>query len=175
MRMARLLLEQGADVNVQDKQGATVLHLLAADPDAGPLVRFLIRNKADFRARDHEGQAPLHRAVTAGNLPLVSVLLDAGTRADALDGEGRSSLHLAIEAMTGLHNTGPPGMNSVGELVRVARPSPVHEKIAYLLLRAGADIHCGDKRGRTPLGMARELGLHGVVELLTTSRPERRP
>ncbi len=172
MRMARFLLEQGADVNAQDKDGATVLHLLAADPDAGPLVRLLIQRKADFRARDHQGQAPLHRAATAGAVPLVALLLEAGTRADALDGEGRTPLHLAIEAMTGWESTRPM-MNNGGELVRVPKPSPPHEKVVSLLLRAGADIHREDKRGRTPLGLAREFGLPSVVEQLTARKGAR--
>ncbi|HYO52019.1 hypothetical protein [Archangium sp.] len=55
------------------------------------------------------------------------------------------------------------------------RPSSSHEQVVSLLLRAGADIHRKDKRGRTSLGMARQLGLHGVVEQLPANRPDRRP
>jgi ankyrin repeat protein len=170
LAMARLLLEQRADVNARDGKGVTVLHLLAAQPDSGRLVRFLIQHKAEVRARDHQGRTPLHHAVMAGAVPLVPVLLDRGARVDALDGDGRTSLHLAIEAMTTWANTGPPAMNSIGPLVRVARPSPPHEQLVSLLLRAGADIHRKDKKGMTPLGMARELSLHGVVEQLTAGQ-----
>ena len=62
------LLELGADPNLQDKDGRTVLHLAVDDQDLDIVMQLLI-HAADPNLADHRGIYPLHLAV------LVSVII----------------------------------------------------------------------------------------------------
>ena len=57
-QMAKLLLENKANVNAPDKTSATPLHR-AAGADEVNLVQLLLSHKADTAARDKEGRTPL--------------------------------------------------------------------------------------------------------------------
>jgi ankyrin repeat protein len=55
---AKLAVEQGADVNVADKEGQTALHLATA-AGADPIVQLLADNGANLNAKNKLGQSPL--------------------------------------------------------------------------------------------------------------------
>ena len=60
--IVRLLIEQGADVAVQDEFGATPLHI-AARNSALEMARLLIDRGADIEVKDEDGRTPLIYAV----------------------------------------------------------------------------------------------------------------
>jgi hypothetical protein len=56
--IAELLIVEGADVNVKDKNSATPLHL-AAEYDHKEIAELLIANGADVNAKRSDGSTPL--------------------------------------------------------------------------------------------------------------------
>lgn len=78
--------------------GQTFLYLAVMQGDV-PTTRVLLAAKADPNVTDSvEGAAPLHKAVEAGRLELVQVLVEAGADLTQKDNNGRTPLELAQAA-----------------------------------------------------------------------------
>jgi ankyrin repeat protein len=73
-----LLIQHGADVNAQNKDLSTPLHLAASSRLAleGTIVRLLLRHGANPDATDREGRTSLEIASSAGNSWIAKVLSD---------------------------------------------------------------------------------------------------
>ncbi|KAN0141635.1 Ankyrin repeat-containing domain protein, partial [Lactarius tabidus] len=61
LRLAERLLESGTDVNAQNKDQETPLHL-ASRLRLHAMARFLLKNGADVNAKNSEGKSPLQLA-----------------------------------------------------------------------------------------------------------------
>jgi ankyrin repeat protein/mono/diheme cytochrome c family protein len=73
------LLDRGADVNIRDGEGRTLLMRLAASDVAPPaLVRTLIARGADVNAKSSTGDTALGFAKQRGHTPIVDLLIGAG-------------------------------------------------------------------------------------------------
>jgi ankyrin repeat protein len=75
------LVDQGADPNVRDPEGHTVLMLIASS-DATPVdvVQSLIERGADLNAKDPDGKTALDFAKRRGSTAIVDLLVKAGAK-----------------------------------------------------------------------------------------------
>jgi ankyrin repeat protein len=91
----KLLIAHGADKNVRDEEGHTLLHLAVRDEDnyVAPVKR-LIAAGADVNARDIHGYTPLHQAAGAHFFAAARLLIGAGAEINARDAEGHTPLYL---------------------------------------------------------------------------------
>lgn len=64
IKCAQLLLEHGADINYQDKQGNTVLHLAVATENV-KLMQYLLSKNPDMTLTNHTGKTARELATTA--------------------------------------------------------------------------------------------------------------
>jgi ankyrin repeat protein len=90
----RLLLEQGASVNLAGADGTTALHW-AVEMDNLEMTRLLLKAGADAKRTNRYGMTPLHLAASNGNAVMMRDLLDAGANANAVLPEGETVLMTA--------------------------------------------------------------------------------
>ena len=127
VEMAALLLDRGADPNIANFSGATPLHNASGAGNLD-LIRFLLKRGADPAVRDAQQRTPLHQAAYWGNRLVVEALLAAGAPVNAADSQGFTVLHHAARH----HDL---------EMIR-------------LLAAKGADPAARDAFGQAPLDIA---------------------
>jgi ankyrin repeat protein len=147
LRVARFLLDHGADVNRQDGWGATAL-FAAAETGHKSMVELLLSYGADINARRSYPntvgrQLPLTAldcAVSRGYQAVVETLLAHQADPNIAGNDGQTPLHRAAKN--------------------------ADAGIAELLLQHGADANAKDKFDQTSLHLAAESGSREIVALL---------
>jgi ankyrin repeat protein len=136
----RRLVQDGADVNLGQADGATALHWAAYRGDSD-LARLLLEAGADASAANREGSTPLWLAASQGDATMVEILLEGGADANEPLPLGRRPLMLA--ARSG------------------------HVDAVRVLLDHGADPNASeDERGTTALMQAADQGHADVIAVL---------
>ena len=91
----RSLLQQKADVNAAQGDGATALHWAASNEDL-EMVKLLLAAGANVNAATRDGGiTPLFMACTSGNAAIVEALLNAGASANSVKSNGTTALMTA--------------------------------------------------------------------------------
>jgi ankyrin repeat protein len=110
LEVARILLENNADVNTQDNSGEVPFHLvtLAGDTSYLPeMIQLLLDHGADMSARANDGWTTLHYSSsrnksghkrTKGTIEGTRLLLKHGASIDAEDNEGKTPRQVALAA-----------------------------------------------------------------------------
>lgn len=119
----RLLLANGADPSLRQKNGTTALMLAAGlghglgvfakeyatEPAMLEAVKLLVAQHVDINAADDKGETPLHFAALASD-PVVKFLAQSGANLAAKDKQGRTAMDMAL---------GHGGRGRAGELPKV--------------------------------------------------------
>jgi ankyrin repeat protein len=122
VKVAKLLIESGADLATKDEIGNTVLHV-ACFQGAVDVVQLLIDAKADVNAQNHNGKTPLMNSVK--NIEVAKLLIENGADLANKDNDGNTALYLAC-------------YESAVDVVK-------------LLIDAKADVNAQNNDGMTPL------------------------
>ena len=162
-------LEAGAGPMARAEDGATILHFVARDGDAGA-VEALLAAGAHVMARDADGETPLHEAAW-NEVNVVEALLAAGADVMARAENGETPLYgaagarnlVAVEVLLAAGADpmarGGPGWTPLHWAASGSDPA-----MAEVLLAAGADVMArGAWDGRTPLHNAQSPA---VIEVL---------
>ncbi|KAH9031251.1 ankyrin repeat-containing domain protein [Lactarius hengduanensis] len=149
--VARILLEHGADANIENDDGKTPLHLLLETRihdggEACGLIRLLLEHGAEVNRRDKSNQTPLHLAMGGNRFKLARILLEHGADASMENDDGKTPLHLLSESR--IHDGG-----GARDLIR-------------LLLEHGATVNRRDKSNQTPLLLAQGRHRFKVAQIL---------
>ncbi|KAK4880760.1 hypothetical protein RN001_008906 [Aquatica leii] len=92
------LIAKGTDVDSRDSAGYTSLHY-AARNGCLQVCKLLLKNGANINAATKSGCATaLHRACTAGQMPIVQLLLSNNVDGLIKDADGKTALHRAAES-----------------------------------------------------------------------------
>ncbi len=100
VRVAKLLLERGVDVNAQDKDHNSPLHS-ASYSGRLEIARVLLDHGTKANAKNDRGETPLHQVSQgeyesqADGVRIAKLLLDRGVDVNAQDESGVTPLHLA--------------------------------------------------------------------------------
>ena len=170
----RLLLENGASVRGQNKNGQTPLHLAVERRLLG-VVELLLKLGADVDAQDNEDMAPLHVASeTDDSGTIAQLLVEYGASIHLRDKNGRTPLHLASQLHTSsvvtlLLKVGAEvdaqDHDGMTPLLFASRHDSTGAD-AQLLLEHGASVHMRNKNGQTPLHLASLDQFSGPIELM---------
>lgn len=164
VEIARLLLDAGAVLEVEDADGSTPLHN-ACLMRRREMVAFLLERGASVRRRDHNAAYALSFAVSGGDTAVVRQVLEAGADLYFRDANGLTLLHLAVSRGLGalvdtllargedVNARSTPGDTPL--MWAVARNQPA---LAERLLTHGARPGLGNEHGETPLHRAAEGG-----------------
>ncbi|XP_062341752.1 receptor-interacting serine/threonine-protein kinase 4 isoform X2 [Osmerus eperlanus] len=139
-RVARILIELGADVHVTSSGLNTPLHV-AAETGHTSTSRLLVKHGADIQARNAQGLTALHLAAQHGHLPTVKMLIEEQADADCTNQALRTPCHLAAE---GGHC----------------------EVVKELLLHCPEGASLTDEQGLTPLHLAVKGGYTDIITML---------
>lgn len=162
----RLLLDNGARLDVRDRQGSTLLHrcrraaigemlincgaevnardLQGCTPLFGAsleMMKLLLARGCDPKATNSQGQTALHWQHQRPLIPCYELLLDHGALINALDHQRRSALHYACL------------VDQTGDIIR-------------LLVTRGAELQVADADGRRPIDLAHKTLSPSSRELL---------
>ncbi|XP_069018526.1 ankyrin repeat domain-containing protein 27 isoform X2 [Embiotoca jacksoni] len=129
--LAALLIRHGANVNARTNQSATPLHLACQNSHV-QVLSFLLECNAKLNKKDHYGNTPLIHSCLRGNLETATTLLQSNALVNVANLQGNTALHEAVRGG--------------------------HQALVELLLRGGASPGLRNKRQRTPLDCAYELG-----------------
>lgn len=161
------LVQQHADVNLPQADGATALHWAVFRSDK-EMVSILLRAGANPRAANREGATPLWLACVNGDAAIVSALLNAGADANEKLPLGRTPLMEAsrtgsVETMKVLldHGADVNAKESLrGTTALMWAADEGHANAIQVLIDHGADIKARSaavERGRGPaLGKAND-------------------
>lgn len=88
-----LLLEAGANPNIQNDKGRTPLHYT----DVLASVASLLKGKANPNIQDNRGETPLHYAASIGHADYVNLLIEKKANSNIQDKKGATPLQIAID------------------------------------------------------------------------------
>src|SRR5580693_2289486 len=154
------LVEQHADVNAPQADGATALHWAVFQSDKA-LVDLLLGAGANPKAANHDGSTPLWLACINGDAPVIAALLKAGADANEHLPLGRSPLMVAsrtgnVDAMKMLldHGANPNAKETLrGTTPLMWAADEGHAAAITVLIEHAADFKARSdiaERGRGP-------------------------
>lgn len=169
------LLENGANVDTQGRDGTAPLHC-AVRKGHLQIAELLIRYGANVEMRDSSKMTPLHWASYLGNLELVDLILYNGASCEVLDDCGRKPVHLAVSGgykgvLTKLLNLGVDmrAKDKEGKTLLHHAVDRSREVILKELLKWNIDKETKDRKRRTALHQAIIQGHELMVETLLTA------
>ncbi|XP_057520165.1 ankyrin repeat domain-containing protein EMB506, chloroplastic isoform X1 [Amaranthus tricolor] len=125
------LLEKGASIDLQDKNGLTALHASIIGKKEA-VISHLLRKGANPHITDKDGVSTLHYAVQVSAIQTVKLLIKYDVDVNASDNEGWTPLHIAMQSRD--------------------------RDIAKVLIINGADKSRKNKDGKTPLDLSLAYG-----------------
>ena len=102
VEIARWLIENGAEINYQDKNGLTALHFAAQEKKLA-IVNLLIENRADPNLKDKHGNSPLWTAIfcARGDFEITKALIRSGADVESENNYGKSPCDLGVSMYGG--------------------------------------------------------------------------
>ncbi len=153
-KMVNLFLDQGADPNLRNVFGRTLLHEMVraaachkTEPYALDLIRWhvgnLMKRGVSTEHKNLGGHTPLSYAIKLRLGRMATLLLESGSRPDTVDFQGRTPLHLAVTS------------------------DKVSAEFVGRLIKAGASVNQEDIEKHSPLFVAASNNVRGeVINLL---------
>lgn len=165
--IAKMLLDLGADPNIQNIHDQTPLEL-AADRGYLEIVNLLVNKKAILNKQSIDGATPLSLAVCRNHVEVVKKLIDAGADVNLDHPLGTAAQKGYLEIINMLIDgkviIDKQGFNGATALNIAAECN--HIEVVTTLIKAGADLNIPNHRGITPLKKAVNFNHLEIANLL---------
>lgn len=159
-QLTEFLIDNGADLTIQDHHGETILHQLARPHAPDPQSLAWLKNLApgNLRVKNRDGDLPLHIAMKSGHEATAAVLVDGIFGVEEPNNRGQLPLHCALSSHLYLETFPQIMISSALNHQDHQGVSPAHlacwnrcgQQIASLADRS-ANFNLQDSIGRTPL------------------------
>lgn len=175
------LIQSGADINAQQANGLTALHLAASKGFIDILTILLDTGRVNLDVTDDYGMTPLHYAAAENKVKSISMLRQHGAQPDLLQIDGLTPLSCA--AVRGQraavqecvqHGVAVDSKDTQGRTALHWAVNCGFEEIATILVKAGADKFSTDDAGLMPLQLAGKYSPHWL-HVFSESRLDRYP
>ncbi|XP_031635743.1 serine/threonine-protein phosphatase 6 regulatory ankyrin repeat subunit B-like [Contarinia nasturtii] len=170
--IAKILIENGANVNAEGWLKRTPLHMAAVDGRTDTL-KMLIEKGANVNAEDYYKNTPLHNAAYYGHTDLLKILIEKGANVCAEDNEYETSLHKAarrgytdIVEILIEKGANVDGKDEFKETPLHQAAGKGHLDIVVFLIENGAHVNLENKHKETPLYKAVVIGHTNIVRFL---------
>ncbi|MGL4652687.1 ankyrin repeat domain-containing protein [Cetobacterium sp.] len=172
IEIVKLLLEYGADTNIQTDTGATALGFASQNGHI-EIVKLLLEYGADTNIQTDTGATALGFALQNGHIEIVKLLLEYGAQTNIQANGGVTALICAstmrqIETVKLLleHGANVNIQTNGGVTALGSASQNGHIEIVKLLLEHGANVNIQANDGVTALGSASQNGHIKIVKLL---------
>ena len=141
MEILKLLIENGAALDVKNRQGGQTALIFAAHWGHTEVVRYLIAKGANLNVQMDDGWTALIDSISRGNLEVAKILIESGADTNVKSNTGWTAL--------------------------MAAAYENHPDIVDLLIKGGADVKSTNASNDTALDIAKRKGHQEIVKLLT--------
>lgn len=166
LELVEVLVENGADINIQDRIGQTPL-FNAAYYKRTNVVKFILKHGANINIRDKRGRTPLFSAISRD---VAKLIIDSGADVNARDNQGKTALffitykkeivELLLDNGANINAKDNSG-NTPLHNMKYSRYTDITNFIKH-----GANVNAQNNLGQTPLSIAIVKRNKEVVELL---------
>ncbi|WP_342189704.1 ankyrin repeat domain-containing protein [Spiroplasma endosymbiont of Dilophus febrilis] len=172
LEIAELLIDNGADVNLQDENDATPLYY-AISTNNKEMVQLLINKGANIKNITKNGLTPLYYAIILDNKEMVQLLIEKGANVNMQDENGLTPLHFAIEENNQemvqllINNNADVNIKITSDGATILHYAILNNKkeMVKLLIKKGANVNKG-VNGLIPLYYAISTNNKEMVQLL---------
>lgn len=168
----------GAVLNARDRWGRTPL-MVAVHMHRPKAVAALIKAGADLNALDRQKYDAVTIAAVAGHGGILNLLLRAGAKPDQITSpyDGTALIAAAhkgnVEEVSLLIAAGAPldhinklGWTALTEAIVLGDGSDKFVAVVEALVKGGANVNIGDRKGRKPLALAQARGYTKMAAIL---------
>lgn len=172
LKIAKSLIEKGADVNKRSSEGLTPLHY-AIYLDSPNILKVLIEYNSS--AEERLKQLEVITVLAKSQLSLAEVLIDGNAKVNERDEKGKTPLHYVFQ----LNQSGiikvliESRSAAVGKLDLLKFMEIMVENqlsMAKILIENGANVNEKDEKERTPLHYASQLDQMSIMDMLADSQ-----
>uniref|UniRef100_A0A8C0TPX2 Ankyrin repeat and death domain containing 1A n=3 Tax=Canis lupus familiaris TaxID=9615 RepID=A0A8C0TPX2_CANLF len=174
LRILQILVNSGAKIHCENKDGLTLLHC-AAQKGHVPVLAFIMEDLEDvpLDRADKLGRTAFHRAAEHGQLDALDFLVGSGCDHSVKDKEGNTALHLAasrghlavlqrlVDIRLDLEEQNTKGLTALH-----AAAEGVHADCVQLLLEAGSSVNALTQKKQSCLHYAALGGSEDVARAL---------
>uniref|UniRef100_A0A2K5RNJ3 Ankyrin repeat and death domain containing 1A n=1 Tax=Cebus imitator TaxID=2715852 RepID=A0A2K5RNJ3_CEBIM len=174
LRILQILVNSGAKIHCESKDGLTLLHC-AAQKGHVPVLAFIMEDleDVDLDHVDKLGRTAFHRAAEHGQLDALDFLVGSGCDHSVKDKEGNTALHLAagqghVAVLQRLVDIGLEleEQNAEGLTALHTAAEGTHLDCVQLLLRAGSSVNALTQKNLSCLHYAALSGSEDVSRAL---------
>ncbi|XP_058818348.1 serine/threonine-protein phosphatase 6 regulatory ankyrin repeat subunit A isoform X2 [Topomyia yanbarensis] len=140
VEMARILIDYGANVDLQNGDGQTALHIAAAEGDEA-MVKYFYTVRASASIIDNQDRTPMHLAAENGHASIIEILADK-FKASIYERTKDGSTLMHIASLNG------------------------HAECATTLFKKGVYLHMPNKGGARSIHTAAKYGHVGIISTL---------